>query len=943
MILKKILNPALYIMNLLSFKSKIIGSISVLFILLVFPSHTIFLNNYKESRLYKQQLIGLEYIQIIHKVIQTIQIHRGECTIYLNSNSHNKKSIKEEIEESEELLGFRTHSLFEYDSKELNILNSNQNFTKAMSQFELIKIDKIQKDNNSRDIFRDHNDVIELLEESILDISAITLFDTSKDLRINYLADMLQDKLLNIYEHSGQLHGLSSAVLTESSMINEQKKILFALYTELSSLKSNLTDNKILTQLSNYPALQKQTTNVADKLKKILKVIDNDIILNQNFSYNVESFSKKVTEAMHSQEELYKMFIYTYKDTIRELQLNLRRERSYLIYGFLIILLISLYIFIAFYQSITENLKKLQTASEMISEGKTDIHLNVQKKDEIGDALLAFNTMSDELTKNISFLDGYKTAIDNSSIVSKTNLKGVITYANQMFCDISGYTQEELIGSPHNIIRHPDVPKESFKNMWETIRSKRVWKGVVKNKKKDGGYYIVNATVLPILDNRGEIREYVAVRHDITELEDNKEEIKKQRIDLLTGLPNRNQLLEDLKNAIKPILFYLNIDDFSGFNDFYGRTISDNTLIHLAKILINIDEKNRYRLYKLEADQFILLFEEGYLSRDNLQYFFEEFILDIEKRISNPELKNQNRISISISGGAATYYVNEDYQKLILYSNIARKKAQREHKKFLLFHHSMRKSEDYAHNIEWIKRVKEAIDEDRIVCYYQPIFNNKTGKLKKYESLVRLIDKDGQAISPFFFLEIAKRAKLYEQITKIVIDKTFDKFEDLPSTEFSINLTIDDILSEKTTNYIYQKLEGYPNTERVIFEITESQEIADYKLINKFIKYVKQYSVKIAIDDFGSGYANFEHILNIDANFIKIDGSLIKNIHTDENSYIITEAIINFSKKLGRETIAEFIHNEEVQKIVKGLGADYSQGFYLGVPSLNIKGSDKKS
>ena len=107
---------------------------------------------------------------------------------------------------------------------------------------------------------------------------------------------------------------------------------------------------------------------------------------------------------MYSQEELYKMFIYTYKDTIQELQAELKKERSFLIYGFLIILLISLYIFVAFYQSITENLKKLQKASELISKGKTDIHLKVNKKDEIGDALLAFNTMSDNLGKISLFL-----------------------------------------------------------------------------------------------------------------------------------------------------------------------------------------------------------------------------------------------------------------------------------------------------------------------------------------------------------------------------------------------------------------------------------------------------------------------------------------------------------------------------------------------------------
>jgi PAS domain S-box-containing protein len=841
------------------------------------------------------------------------------------------KSKQEDIMDDEELLELKIKSIYDYDSKHLNILSSNQNFAKALSQYELIKFNKITKESENEDIFKAHNNIINLLQDTIFDISGMTQFNISKDLRINYLADMLQDKLLGIYEHSGQLQGLSTTVLTQKSMIQEQKKILYSLSTELVSLKSDLVDNQILTKLSNYQAIQNQTTEVADKLKKILTVIDNDIILNQNLSYDVHLFSKKIEEAMYAQEELYNIFAYTYNDTINELEENSRRELWYLIIGFLGIILLSLYIFIAFYLSITGNLKKLQKASEMISAGKMNIHLKVRKKDEIGDALIAFNTMSDNLNKNISFLDGYKTAIDNSSIVSKTDLRGIIIYANDMFCEVSGYTREELIGSSHNIVRHPDVPKEEFRKMWSTIQSKRVWKGIIKNRRKDGTFYIVNATIIPILDNRGEIMEYVAVRHDITELEKSKEEIKKQRIDLLTGLPNRNQLLEDLNVAIKPIIFYLNIDDFSGFNDFYGKEISDSTLLCLSSILLDIKDKNRFRLYKLEADQFILLFEEGYLSKDNLQFFFEEFIENIERT-----LEVKNRVSVSVTGGVATYYANEDYQKLILYSNIARKKAQLEHKKFLIFHHSMRKNEDYAHNIEWIKRIKEAIEEDRIVCYYQPIFDNITEKINKYESLVRIIDRDGQPISPFFFLEIAKKAKLYEQITKIIIDKALNTFKNHPNIEFSLNLSVDDILSDKITNYIYQRLESYPNPSRVVFEITESQEVSDYRLINKFIRYVKEYNVKIAIDDFGSGYANFEHILNIDADYIKIDGTLIKNIDTDKNAYIITEAIINFSKKLGRKTIAEFIHNRTIYNIVKELGADYSQGFYLGVPAKEI-------
>jgi len=932
---KKILTPALFIMNKLSFKSKIIASISILFILLIFPSRTIFLNHFKQQEIQRLQLIGLEYIQITHKIMNSIQIHRELSNLYIQEGQKNKE-LRNELREKEEILYLKKQSLLEYDSHTLKVLNTNQHFAQAMSLFELVKVDNLPKNVSSTEIFDKHKEIVKLLQEMVLDISKITYFAQSKDLRINYLGDMLQEKLLQLYEYTGRLKGLSVGILTQKSMIQEQKKTLYSLSSDLASLKSDLVDNKILTHLSNYQALQQLTTSVSDKLKRVLSVIDEDIILKQAYTYDTKDFTQKVTSAMYAQEELYEKFVYTYKATIEELRSHLQHELWYLLAGFLTILILSSYIFIAFYESITENLKKLQTASEMISEGKTDIHLKVNKKDEIGDALLAFNTMSDKLSKNISFLDGYKQAIDKSSIVSKTDLKGIITYANDMFCEVSGYTQEELIGSSHNIVRHPDVPKESFREMWSTIRAKKIWKGVVKNRRKDGSYYIVNATIIPILDNKNDIIEYVAVRHDITELEENKEEIRQQRIDLLTGLPNRNQLLEDLKIALKPIIFYINIDDFSGFNDFYGERTGDEMLLRLTHILNDMNHENKFKLYKLESDQFLLLFEEGYLSRDNLQYYFENMIEEIEAKVISPQYANHNRIAISVSSGATTYYANDDYQKLILYSNIARKKAQKEHRKFLLFHHNMRKNEDYAHNIEWIKRIKEAIEEDRVVCYYQPIFHDKEIKATKYETLVRLLDKDGEAISPFFFLEIARKAKLYPQITKIVVQKAFEAFRAFPSYQFSVNLTIDDILSEKTTNYIYQQLESYPNPERIIFEITESQEVADYKLINKFIKYVKQYNVEIAIDDFGSGYANFEHILGIDADYIKIDGSLIKNIDTDENSQIITEAIITFSKKLDRQTIVEFVHNEEVYQIVKRLGADYFQGFHLGIPSPDI-------
>jgi PAS domain S-box-containing protein/diguanylate cyclase (GGDEF)-like protein len=612
---------------------------------------------------------------------------------------------------------------------------------------------------------------------TIREVSELSTFSSSKDLRVNYLASMLQEKLLLLHDFTRQLRDTSFSSIESSEELQKQQLTLHTISLDLKSLGQVLKKNQLISNLTNYHALEEQVTNVTYKIDQLLYVIKSTIINDIEEQLNNRYFLDKVTSSIEAQETLYTMVNYTYRDTINELMEKSEHKLWSLLILFFIIVLIAFYIFIAFYQSITGNLKKLQTASEMIASGRTKIKLQVDKQDEIGDALLAFNTMSEKLSENISFLDGYKTAIDKSSIVSKTDTKGIITYVNKMFCDVSGYTEKELIGRSHNIIRHEDNSVDIFENMWETIEAKKVWKGTLKNKHKNGKAYIVNATIIPILDSENNILEYVAVRHDITELERSKEEIKKQRTDFLTGLDNRNQLLVDLKVAIKPIVFYLNIDDFSGFNDFYGSDIGDSVLINLAETLSKLQKFEEFKLYKLQSDQFILLFQEDQLSTKNFKDFFTELFEHVEKNISTINLENQNRISISVTGGIATYYTNDNYQNLILYADIARKKAQERQKKFLLFDHTMRKSEDYAQNIEWIKKIKEAINEDRITTYYQGIIDNKTEKVSKYETLVRMLDKEGNPVSTLTFLEIAQKAKLYPQVTKIVVEKALKTFE----------------------------------------------------------------------------------------------------------------------------------------------------------------------
>jgi PAS domain S-box-containing protein/diguanylate cyclase (GGDEF)-like protein len=535
---------------------------------------------------------------------------------------------------------------------------------------------------------------------------------------------------------------------------------------------------------------------------------------------------------------------------------------------------------------------------------------------------------------SINFLNAYKMAIDKTSIVSKTNLDGVITYVNRQFCEISGYREDELLGFSHNIIRHPDVPKEVFKEMWRKIQNREIWRGIIKNRKKSGDSYIVNATIIPVVDENKNIIEYIAVRHNITELMKTKEKLAQQKIDILTKLPNKNAFLEEVKEFKKPILFYLNIDDFMSLNNLYGNKIGDRVLVHMANLLKDMLKDEECKIYRVYNDEFLILCEEGEINIDNYKEFLLEIINSIERNTlacNAPEC-----IGFTLSGGVSYYKHNSNYENLSLLASIARNIAKQNNRKILLYSHDMQNEEDYAKNIAWIKNIKKAIANNKFIPYFQPIQDNRTNKIVKYEALIRMIDDNKRIVTPFFFLEVAKKAKLYSTITRVVIDKSLNFFKDRPEYECSINLSTDDIMNVETRRYIYEKLKDYPHPQNIIFEITESEEIRDFKIVNLFIKRVRDYGVKISIDDFGTGYANFEYILNLNVDYIKIDGSLIKNIVTDKQSKIIVEAIIAFSKKLGTKTVVEYVSSQEIYDEVVSLGADYSQGYYIGKPQATL-------
>lgn len=516
-----------------------------------------------------------------------------------------------------------------------------------------------------------------------------------------------------------------------------------------------------------------------------------------------------------------------------------------------------------------------------------------------------------------SFID----AMNESSIVSKSDLKGNITYVNDNFTRISGYSIDEVIGKPHNILRHPDTPKEVFREIWGTIQSKRFWKGIFQNRTKNGNTYWIDATIMPILDEYNEIVEYVAIRHEITELIEQREVLRKiAYTHPLTNLPNRTRLIEDLALGSYQSIALFDLNRFSQINDVYGQDIGDKLLVKIGDYLRNAAAD--YSLYHLNGDEFAILDDTN-----NSKLFIE--------KIQNIVIAlNTWRFTISlyeimpnISAGIASNSTH-----ILSDADIALKLAKKKHKDCMVYDPSLSLDQKYADNLKCITDIENALLEDRFLVYYQKIIDNKTHSDKKHEALVRMISSDGKILSPFYFLDVSKQSKQYDAITRVVIKKVFHQFATMDGW-CSINLTIEDIVNPELRQHLIESILMHGIGPKLIFELVESEGIENFDTIIDFIDTIKGYGCRIAIDDFGTGYSNFEYLMRLKADFIKIDGSIIKNILTDPNAQAVIKAIVFFAKECGIQTIAEFVETEEIYNAVCAYGIDYSQGYYFSKPA----------
>lgn len=394
--------------------------------------------------------------------------------------------------------------------------------------------------------------------------------------------------------------------------------------------------------------------------------------------------------------------------------------------------------------------------------------------------------------------------------------------------------------------------------------------------------------------------------------------------DPLTSLSNLYQLRQNLESSLNFTLIVVNIDNFKLLNDFYGFMVGDFILESFAKTLQSYFPKDK--IFRIAGDEFAIL------KNEKMAYYeLKSYISELSLKLHHLRYAYaQTEIFVD-----CTFASSVSFSESNIFSKVsmALKYAKERGLKFWIYEDSMKLSEAYESNLKYATKIRKAIVEySGIVPYFQPILDNQTDKIVKFESLSRLIDEEGIIHSPVNFIPVAKTIKVYEQITVSIIEKSFEIFEK-NSFDFSINLSFEDIINDKMYRFIIDTLRRSKMGERVTFELLESEKVHDFEKVVRFFNEVKRYGAKVAIDDFGSGFSNFSYIIKLNPDFIKIDGSLIQNVDTSLNAQIIVKTIVDFSKKMGIKTVAEFVHSSTVLSMVKELGVDYSQGYYIDKPS----------
>lgn len=526
-----------------------------------------------------------------------------------------------------------------------------------------------------------------------------------------------------------------------------------------------------------------------------------------------------------------------------------------------------------------------------------------------------------------------------------TDEKGNILLVNKYGANRLGYEVNELIGKNIDSIVHPDdleAAKEKIKQSFDSPDIVYSWE--IKKAHKNGHIIIVSESVRVTYDEAGDAVLFIS-GEDITEAFQLSEQLSFQAThDALTGLVNRLEFERRLnlsietnqKDSTEGAVCYLDLDQFKIINDTCGHLAGDELLRQLSEQLLT-RVRQRDTLARLGGDEFGVLMEDCNIEQawkvsEALRKIVENFYFSWDNKKFNigvsiglvpVTLENGNTTEILSAADAACYAAKDAGRNRVhLYSGNDAEMCER------------------IGEMQWISRINEALDKNLFTLFHQKIIKIESNKNSgdHFELLIRMKTNAGEIIPPGSFLAAAERYGLATKIDRWVIDSALvwlEKNQDKQNklVLLNINLSGQSLSNEEFMNYLSQKLDNnHDIAHKICFEITETSLVSNlYKAIN-FIEKVKAKGCSFAIDDFGSGFSSFDYLKKLPVEYLKIEGSFVRDITNDQIGRAMVKSINEIGQLMGKKTIAEFVEDDATLNELRKLGVDYAQGYGIGKP-----------
>jgi diguanylate cyclase (GGDEF)-like protein/PAS domain S-box-containing protein len=625
-----------------------------------------------------------------------------------------------------------------------------------------------------------------------------------------------------------------------------------------------------------------------------------------------------------------------------------RQQFLFMLLGILMILIVISLFFIE--KTITKPLQQLSKAFAQLSSQDYDYALSVRNQDEIADVVSDFKKMRNNIRDYQTNLNNYKDELQLfARIFSETyegivitDVQGIIVNVNPTFCDITGYSREEVIGKNPNILSSGKQSSEFYAAMWQSLAEHGHWQGEVWNRKKDGALYAEMLTISSLLDKQGNVLHYVGLFTDITHSKDQQQALELMaHYDVLTKLPNRALLADRFIQAVANsnrnqsllAVCFLDLDHFKPVNDNYGHEIGDQLLIEVAeRIKLNVREGDT--VSRPGGDEFVLL-----LGEFELLAHCEQTLNRIHHALAQPFFINGQTLKIGASSGVALYPSdNADLDSLIRHADQAMYHAKLAGRNR---YHVFNPDEDQLllAKQQRLQELQEALLHDEFCLYYQPKINMKTGSVMGAEALIRWQHPEQGLIPPIEFLPDIDGKDLEIQLGDWVIEtalKQLDEWTNLGHIiELSINISSYHLLSSSFIAKLEMSLARHPNIAHgsLQLEILESSVLSDLKAISSTIKTCQEaLGIQIALDDFGTGYSSLTHLRNLPATTLKIDQSFVRDILEDPSDYVIIDGVIGLANAFNRQIIAEGVETTEQGLMLLLMGCEYAQGYGIARP-----------